>query len=77
MPLSLHDYDYGEMNSCLLDFLPRDLRNDREIVVAAVKNNPNTIRYLPENMRHDRGIALCALAEDGVLLEYMVKRSAE
>ena len=34
-----------------LYFLPWNLKNDTEVIVVAIKNNPESIKYVPESIK--------------------------
>ena len=44
--------------------------NDREIVLAAVKQNGSVLNSVSEELRNDREIVLAAVSQDGNALEY-------
>ena len=50
--------DLLRKNGQLLKFLNFDLKNDKEIVLAAVSNNGDALLYAGENLKNDKEIAL-------------------
>ena len=46
------------------------MREDREIVLEAVKNDGSALKYASENLKEDREIVLEAVKNDGSALEY-------
>ena len=50
--------------SCLLQFASDDLRADREIVLAAVKNEGCALRFAELSLRSDSEIVMAAVAND-------------
>ena len=41
------------------------LRGDREVVLAAVKQNGNALKHAPEEWRGDREVVLAAVKQNG------------
>ncbi len=54
-----------------LDSFPNNLKNDKEVVIEAVKENPYILNNLPEIFRADKEIALEAVRQDGEALEFL------
>lgn len=50
--------------------LSQDLRDDREIVIAAIRNNPEALRFASYRLRSDRDIFLMAIRMDGNAIQY-------
>ena len=46
------------------------LRNDRDLVLAAVKQDGRSLWDASEELRNDRGIVLAAVKQDGTALYY-------
>ena len=46
------------------------LKGDREVVLAAVKQNGYALEYAAEELKEDREVALVAVTQDGDALEY-------
>jgi hypothetical protein len=53
-----------------LEDAPEELRNDRGIVLAAVKHNGIALRHASEELRNDRGIVIAAVKQNGYALQY-------
>ena len=53
-----------------LEFASRDLQNDREIVLEAVKNNGWALQNALEDLKNDRVIVLKAVKINGYALQY-------
>ncbi|CAE7411371.1 ANK1 [Symbiodinium natans] len=49
---------------------PANLRNDREVVLAAVKKKSNALQFAPEVLRGDREVVLAAVERSGGALQY-------
>ena len=45
-------------------------RNDREVVLAAVKDNWLALRYASQALRNNRAVVLTAVSKAGVMLRY-------
>lgn len=55
-----------------LQYVPHELRTNREFMLAAVIINGSAFRYAAEEIKADREIVLAAVTENGVVLEYAV-----
>jgi hypothetical protein len=54
-----------------LKYLFRDLARDKDVVLAAVRNNGNALQYVPEVLRRDKDVALEAVASLGLAFVYV------
>jgi len=46
---------------------------DREIVLAAIKQNPSSLRYAAEALRADREFIMAVVLENGRVLKYVLE----
>ena len=67
--LSLIELDY----KCL-EHIPEKWKNNKNIVLFAVKQNPNALVYAPQKLRSDKEVVLAAVKECGGMLEFASKR---
>ncbi|CAL1158111.1 unnamed protein product, partial [Cladocopium goreaui] len=65
---ALHDV---RCNGLCLETLSEDLRNDRDIVLAAVKHNGFAVIHAHPELRRDPEIALAAVSDRGFVLRYL------
>merc|ERR1711896_13437 len=61
----------------LLQYASKDLKADREIVLAAVKNRGSLLRNAPKELKNDREIVLAALMNTGNALEFASEEWAD
>jgi uncharacterized membrane protein YqjE len=47
-------------NGKALNYTPKELQNDREIVMAAIKNDGEALRYASKELQNDREILMDA-----------------
>ena len=53
-----------------LQFASGELREDREVVMAAVVQNGYALEYASEELRGDREVVMAAVAQTGSAFEY-------
>ncbi|CAJ1443868.1 unnamed protein product [Effrenium voratum] len=58
-------------NGLCLETLPEELRGDRDIVLAAVKNTGFAVIHAHPELRSDREIALASVSDRGFVLRYL------
>ena len=58
------------LNGHALQYTSDDLRSDREVVIAAVKQNGVALEYASRELLSDRDFMLAAVGQDGATLEY-------
>lgn len=51
--------------------LPEELKNDKEIALAALKHNNVIFQILPEELRKDRDFISAAVEQDGLILQFI------
>ena len=59
-----------QQNGDALEYVSKELRSDREIVLAAVKQNGDALKHASEELQCDRKTALAAVKQSGIALEY-------
>jgi len=57
-------------NSSLLRHMPKELRADRDIVLAAVEGDPMALAFAHESLKADRDVVFRAVSKDGMALEH-------
>ena len=50
--------------------LQRELRGDRDVVLAAVQQDGDALEYASAELQADREVVLAAVQQDGYALEY-------
>ena len=45
-----------KFNGSLLDYADEKFKNDKEIVLAAIKNNPEALEFASDNLKCDREV---------------------
>jgi len=53
-----------------LGLASKELRNDKEVVLEAVKTNWPALEFASDELRADRDVVLAAVKQDGRALEY-------
>jgi hypothetical protein len=53
-----------------LEHASAQLKNDKEVVLAAVEENGDALEYASEELQNDKEVVLMAVAQDGDALEY-------
>lgn len=57
-------------NAEALALAPRELQDDRDVVLTAVARNGLTLQYASKTVRDDEGVVLAAVEENGFALEF-------
>lgn len=57
-------------NGCELEYLPYELRDNKDIVLAAVQQNPKALQYASPLLQNDKNIVMAAIQQDGETLKY-------
>ena len=52
----------------MLQFVSKDLRRDREIVMTAVRKNGGAIKFASEDLWRDRDIVMAVVGQNGEAL---------
>ena len=55
-------------NSFALKYASNELRNNKDIILQAVKNDCGAIRHASEELRNDKDIVLQAVKNDGYVV---------
>merc|ERR1712232_723084 len=50
-------------NGLALQFVPKEMKGDRELCMAAVAQNPVSFAYLPTALKHDETVVLAYLRD--------------
>lgn len=59
-----------QQNGMVLRYASDTLKNDRDVVLAAVQHNGMVLHYASANLRNDQDIVLAAVQQHGDALQY-------
>ena len=62
-----------QQNGLALRYVPKNLRNYKEVVLAAVTQNGDALRFTSKKLRGDKEVVLTAVTQNGLALKYVAK----
>ena len=57
-----------------LDYADKKLKNDKEVVLAAVKQDSRALQFADKKLKNDKEVVLAAVKQDGLALKYADKK---
>lgn len=54
----------------ILCYASQELKNDRDVVIAAVKHDGYALQYVSNEMKNDKDVVMIAVEQDGGALQY-------
>ena len=61
-------------NGLILEYLRKDLRSNKEVVLTAVKNDGLALQFASDDLKNNEEVVLIALENNGSALPYASKR---
>ena len=73
--LGAMEYEYyGSVDAMALEYVAERLKDDRGVVLAAVRKNGMALQYASERLKDDREVVLAAVRNNEMALQYASKR---
>ena len=66
----IEGYTYTEGDGCILEVVSPNLRADKEVVLAAVKQNGKALQFASEDLTADKEVVLAAVQQYGLALSH-------
>lgn len=54
-----------------MGFTSSEIRNNKKIVLLALKNNGNLLKYVPDSLKHDKELVLTAVNQNYLAIQYI------
>ncbi len=72
--LSNYQWDIGDLDEIIFDFIDSKLQNNREIILLAVSNQGRALESISHELWDDFEIVLAAVGKYGMMLEFVSER---
>ena len=61
-------------NGLALQYASERLRDDKDVVLAAVKEDGHTLQFVSDRLRDDKDVVMAAVKQEGYILDYASSR---